>query len=111
MFTISEYCGIINPVRHDFLEIMKERRWLREEINKEEHMTRKELDKLDELKQEMRNSVITGWKDILATHIKYRKVFIANSQYLDALPKGEVIYVYPIFLKPGKHQYVVKDAN
>lgn len=49
------------------------------------------------------------WKDILAQKIKYKKTIFVNGPEIEHCSLDEQIYVFPVYLKPGKHNYIIQN--
>lgn len=72
-------------------------------------MEKNELENYKLFKRETMAMYNKIWYELLSDNILYKKPFMGNGHYLSEIqhPEKEQLYVFPCFMRPGKHDYVV----
>jgi len=111
--TLTEFCYGLEKEEPDFIDILKIKRQVREKVESFDMMT--------ELEKETYRQFIVDWKadkygsshgvkKCLIENLIYRNSQLVNPEgilNLDRMNEGALLYVIPVFMKPGKQLYVV----
>ena len=84
MYTIEEFCFIMDKKKPDILGNLKQGRFVGENINTRDEMNEKEKGHYDDRMKTLMNKYhkIKNWRKVLGTNARYKKPFLANAEAL-----------------------------
>lgn len=73
-----------------------------------------EIETYKMVKEEFKHKYLTKWRQIIQRECRYKNPVKINYEYLEDKPVlspddlNNKLYVFPCFMKPGKHYYTVR---
>jgi len=107
MLSIVDYCKKIDPSYRPAFDILQEQGKIKAEATSLKDLVVKDREKVRELEEDINQSYMAAWRDMLPKSCRYKKPLYVNIGDLEKLPEGEQLYILPCFLPPGKHTYLV----
>lgn len=120
MIPIESYCEMIDQSPPDYLGKMIADNKCRPAVTDVEDLNGQELEWYEAAVNEHKKTYINSWRTTIEHNLEYEEPNLVNMDHLgvlnDKLSKEQVrtlydadpVFVYPCFMKPGKHYYIVR---
>ena len=84
MYTIEEFCYIMDKNRPNILQNLKKGNFVREEVTDPDQMNNKERARYDENMKTLMNKYhkMKNWRKLLGINCRYKRPFLANAEAL-----------------------------
>ncbi|CDW89852.1 UNKNOWN [Stylonychia lemnae] len=114
LLKIEQFCQIIDKDPPDLYTILRRKKLIGKEFSTYEELPDQLKKQFDpELKDHIKNHYRKSFKEVIMKNSLYRRPYLVNGQFLERFSDRtqEQLYVYPCFIRAGKHSYIVKNTD